>query len=178
MTLVFSIAPSGSFDLGAVVKSAYRYLDGSVTVMQEAGCVYASSRKQDAGRDEFGTCRGYDKPFGALLLLQLKSGERGVFRVIPRPSTDADFAAAKAAAAQLELLDLGEVAVRCQTVLEVSPDVVPEFASASSQTPKATLSICAVLATAARGPILLEDGGLLDAKAAWERLQQLVETAA
>jgi hypothetical protein len=178
MTMIFSIAPSRSFDLGAVIKSAYRFLDGSVSVLQESGCVYDSSRKQGAGRDEFGTSLGYEKPFSALFLIQLRPEGTGIFRVTPRDSTPTDFEAAKAAAVKLERAERGDIAARCQTVWEVVADVAPEFPSLHAPAPRALLSMCAVLAGAARGPMLLSDGTLLDAKSAWEQLRKPVETAA
>lgn len=178
MPLIFSVAPSKKLDLGAVIKSAYRVLEGSVTVLQETGCVYDSSRKQGSGRDEFGTCLGYEQPFGALLLIQLKGREVGVYRVTPRQSTDADFEAAKAAAAKLEKADLYEIAARCQTVWEVVADSAPEFEAAPSNAPGTLLSMCAVLAGAARGPVLLDDGTLLDPKGTQERAKQLLSAAA
>lgn len=178
MERIFSIAPYGSLDLGGLVRKAYRLFDGSLTVLQETGCVYDSSRLQASGRDEFGTCRGYEKPFGILLRIALKQGAKAVFRVNPRPSTPADFEAAKAAAAKAGQTDLGEIAVRCQTVLEVTGDVAPEMTTEVPPPVAAVLSICAVLATTARGPILLEDGSLLDAKAAWERLAEVLKPAA
>jgi hypothetical protein len=178
MELIFSLAPVSSFDLGAVVKSAYRRLDGSVTVLQEVGCVYESSRVTGSGRDEFGTSRGYEKPFGALFLISLKQGTKGAFRVTPRTSTPADFDAAKAAASKGGEVDLGEIAVRCQTVWEVAADSAPEFNLSSPPEPTALLAMCAVLAAVARGPILLSDGTLVEAKSAFERLRELVEKAA
>jgi hypothetical protein len=178
MELIFSIAPPGSLDLAAVIKCSYRYLDGTVTVLQETGCAYDSSRLQSSERDDFGTCLGYSKPFGALFRISLKQGLIGVFRVIPRPSTPADFATVKAVANESGQLDLGEIAVRCQTVCEVVADVAPEMNLTLPPAPALVLNMCAVLAVPARGPILLEDGSLLDAKDAWERVQGLLKPAA
>ncbi|HET9956855.1 MAG TPA: hypothetical protein VFQ61_20305 [Polyangiaceae bacterium] len=178
MNLIFSIAPSDSFDLGGVIKSAYRYLDGSVTVLQEMGCVYDSSRRHGSGHDAFGTSVGFEKPFGVLFLISLKQGGTAIFRVTPRPSTPADFESAKAAAGKSGETDLGEIAVRCQTVWEVVGDVAPEFNSTLPPTRATVLGMCAVLAAVARGSILLEDGSLLDAKSAWERLAELLTPAA
>jgi len=178
MERIFSITPPGSFDLGAVIKSSYRYLDGTVVVLQEAGCTYDSSRLQSSQRDDFGTCLGYAKPFGALFRISLRQGPIGIFRVIPRPSTPTDFEAVKAAANDSGQLELGEIAVRCQTVWEVTADVAPEFNLPLPPAATLVLSMCAVLAEPARGPILLEDGALLSAKGAWERLQQLLKPAA
>jgi hypothetical protein len=178
METIFSITPPRSLDLSAVIKSSYRHLDGTVTVLQEAGCVYDSSRLQSSERDGFGTCLGYSKPFGALFRISLKQGLMGVFRVVPRASTAADFERVKAVANKSGEIDLGEIAVRCQTVWEVVADVAPEMNLTLPPAPVLVLSMCAVLAMPAGGPILLEDGSLLDAKGAWTRLEALLKPAA
>jgi hypothetical protein len=176
---IFSFAPPGSLDLNSVVKSAYRFLDGSVAVLQEAGCVYDSSRLSGSGRDALGTSVGFDRPFGALFRIALGRGVSAILRVTPRPSTPDDVDAAKAAAGQGRKPELAEVAARCQTVWEVVGELAAEFPKTSlPPAAPALLAMCAVLSATGLGPILLEDGSLLDAPGAWERVRELSKPAA
>lgn len=174
---VFSFLTPGGLNLNKVVKNAYRNLDGTVYVLDESGCQWSSSRVLGEGRDELGSVRGFEKFSTLLRIASRNQAWDACFRVTPRAITREDIAAAQSAAKGTSA-GLAAIAEKCQAIWEVAPELAPEFPKTTFPPgPAAVFSCAGVLGATGLGPILFEDGTLLDHKQAWARAAEFKPAA-
>ena len=180
--IVFSFRPVYTFDLNWIAKAAYRFLDGTCVVVEESGCQWYSSRVRGEGKDEFGTVKGFERPFNTIYRIASRNqGWEAVYRVTPREITPEDKEAAKAAEAKGGKPGLAAIAEKCQTIYDVEEMLLDpkEFPKLElPYHPLAELSMGGLLSAVGLGPVLFKDGTLFDAKSVWEKVAEVVKASA
>jgi hypothetical protein len=148
-------AQTARLDLAALVRSTQKFFEATVEVLEERGLAVPAP---DARTLE---------PFARLRISSARRRYSGVFRVTCRTALAEDWVAAQAAEARGRATGMGALARRCVTVWEVEGDE-------ESAPEAALLSLCAVLASVALGPVLpADESTLFGVRGAMERLEAL-----
>jgi hypothetical protein len=104
-------------------------------------------------------------PVGSTRLVFSSDRARATFTIAGRAARPADVAAARREEAKVGAAGLGDLAARCRTVFEVTPESGTEEWLA--------LDFAALVASVALGPILTPEGALLGVKSARSRADRL-----
>jgi hypothetical protein len=148
--LVFVQRTRLDVDLAGIVANAHRYFEAEVNVLD------ASSPDGGATAE-----------LARLELSSARHGFRARFEVSARASTDDDFRRADAAEIAGRAAGMATLARRCRVIWDIRPDEPAD--------PRATLNLCALLASVALGPVLPPDGAtLLGVRSSMKRLERLL----
>jgi hypothetical protein len=152
---VFAQGSDGRLNLAQLIQNARRYFEATVEVLGEEGLV------GDPPVESVG-----EHPWARLRLSSTRRGFDAVFRVACRPATAADWDAARRAEQNGRATGMGQLAARCATVWDVTGE--------GEDSAPALLNLCALLASAALGPVLPPDeSSLFGIRGAMERLEAL-----
>jgi hypothetical protein len=149
--LVFAQEKHARVPLATLLSNARSYFGWSVTVLDEQGVPADGS-----------------PALSSRVLLELENSQRGGaarFEIAARPVSAADQLAAREAEAKSQAAGMANLAERCPTVWELTP--APPGPQA------ATYEMCAILASAALGPVMPRDGSsLFGVRGALERARR------
>lgn len=141
--------------LATLLNNARNYFGWSVTVLDEQGV------PQDGS-----------PALSSRVVLELENGQRGGparFEITARAAVPDDQVAAREAEIQSQAAGMANLAERCPTVWELTP-------AATAARAAATYEMCAVLASAALGPVMPRDGStLFGVRGALDRARRAAE---
>lgn len=149
--VVFAQAQEPRVDLRGLIQNARRYFEATLEVLAEHGF--------EPGRPMPEQTRA------ELRLESSKHGYSASFNIIARHTTAADLAAAHSAEIRGRAAGMASLAERCAFIWDVEPEPgAPEVA---------TLNLCALLASAALGPVMPDDAStLFGVRGAMERVER------
>jgi hypothetical protein len=146
---VFTQTPDGGIDPALLVRTATRHFEASLEILsaEEPPALGAGSAR--VGLRLVSARRGFSQDFGLL----------------SRPATEADWAAARRAEVNGRSAGMSALAERCRFIWLVESE---------SEASVALFNLCAVLASAALGPVLPPDeSALFGVRGAMERVEAL-----
>jgi hypothetical protein len=147
---VFTQTPEGGIDPALLVRTATRHFEASVEILSA-----------DAP-----SAPGAGSPRVGLRLVSARRGFSQEFTIHTRTATAEDWAAARRAEAAGRSAGMSTLAERCRFIWVITPD--------SESPAMALLNLCAVLASAALGPVLPPDeSALFGVRGAMERVETL-----
>jgi hypothetical protein len=144
--LVFAQALGPSVDTASLAANAQRYFKATLKSLPAPESASETTR----------------------LELEGPHGVSGTFAIVQRPRTPADLARARIAEERGRAAGMAGLAERCPFVWQVEPEAGVDLT--------ATLMLCAIIASAALGPVLPpDDSTLFGVRGAMERVERLLD---